>query len=91
MVINLRKNYSNFLGFKLKAIKKKQGKYVVKSKISDKAREKIIKNYRNQTEKIKDNPKIYNVEKLNSMILGWHNYYKINIILNKTLMERLMR
>ena len=77
MVINLRKNYSNFLGFKLKAIKKKQGKYVVKSKISDKAREKIIKNYRNQTEKIKDNPKIYNVEKLNSMILGWHNYYKI--------------
>jgi len=76
MVINLRKNYSNFLGFKLKAIKKKR-KYVVKSMISDKAKTKIIQNYRNQIEKIRDNPKIYNVEKLNLMIIGWHNYYKI--------------
>lgn len=76
MVINLRKNYSNFLGFKLKAIKKKK-KHVVKSMVSDKAKSKIIKNYRNQIEKIKNNSKIYNVEKLNSMILGWHNYYKI--------------
>ncbi|MBA2906493.1 hypothetical protein [Clostridium saccharobutylicum] len=40
------KNYSNFLGFKLKAVKKKK-KYVVKSMISDKAKTKIIKNYRN--------------------------------------------
>lgn len=77
MVINLRRNCSNFLGFKLKAIKKKQGKYVVKSSISDKAKAKIINNYRNQIEIIKNNPKIYNVEKLNSMILGWHNYYSI--------------
>jgi group II intron reverse transcriptase/maturase len=76
MVINLRKNYSNFLGFKLKAVKKKK-KHVVKSRISDKAKVKIIQNYRNQIEKIRNNSKIYNVEKLNSMILGWHNYYKI--------------
>ena len=76
MVINLRNNYSNFLGFKLKAVKKKR-KYVVKSMISDKAKTKIIQNYKNQIEKIKNNPKIYKVEKLNSMILGWHNYYKI--------------
>lgn len=76
MVINLRKNYSNFLGFKLKAVKKKK-KHVVKSMISDKAKAKIIQNYRNQIEKIQNNPNIYNVEKLNSMILGWHNYYKI--------------
>ncbi|WP_341415832.1 group II intron reverse transcriptase/maturase [Clostridium saccharobutylicum] len=76
-VVNLRKNYSNFLGFKLKAIKKNQGKYVVKSKISDKAKAKIIRNYRNHIEKIRHNPKTYNVEKLNLMILGWHNYYKI--------------
>lgn len=76
MVINLRKNYSNFLGFKLKAVKKKK-KHVVKSMISDKAKTKIIQNYRNQIEKIQGNPKKYNVEKLNSMILGWHNYYKI--------------
>jgi hypothetical protein len=77
MVINLRKNSSNFLGFKLKAIKKKQEKYVVRSNISDKAKTKIIKNFRSQIENIKNNPKTYNVEKLNSMILGWHNYYSI--------------
>lgn len=77
MVINLRRNYSNFLGFKLKAVKKKQGKYVVKSSIADKAKIKIIKNYREQIETIRKNIKRYNVEKLNSMILGWHNYYSI--------------
>lgn len=98
MVINLRKNYSNFLGFKLKAVKKKK-KHVVKSMISDKAKSKIIKNYRNQIEKIKNNPKIYNVKKLNSMILGWHNYYKtathvnldfseINFLVRKRLFNR---
>ena len=76
MVINLRKNYSNFLGFKLKAVTKKK-KHVVKSMISNKAKTKIIQNYRNQIEIIRGNPKRHNVEKLNSMILGWHNYYKI--------------
>ncbi|EQB88359.1 hypothetical protein M918_24605 [Clostridium sp. BL8] len=77
MVINLRRNYSNFLGFKLKVKKKNPGKYVAKSNISDKAKTKIINNYRNQIEIIRNNPKAYNVEKLNSMILGWHNYYGI--------------
>ncbi len=86
MVINLRKNYSNFLGIKLKAVKKKK-KHVVKSKISDKAKAKIIQNYRNQIEVIKNNPKIYNVEKLNSMILGWHNYYKIATHVNSDFSE----
>lgn len=76
-VINLRKNYSNFLGFKLKAIKKKQRKYSVKSKISNKAKRKIIDNYKKQIEEIKRNLKGYTVERLNSMILGWHNYYRI--------------
>lgn len=77
MVINLRRNYSNFLGFKLKVKKKNPGKYVAKSNISDKAKTKIINNYRNQIETIRNNPKTYNVEKLNSMILGWHSYYSI--------------
>lgn len=75
-VINLRKNYSKFLGFKMKA-KKKRRKYVVKSRISSKAKSKIIENCRNQIEKIKNKPRTYNINKLNSMILGWHNYYRI--------------
>lgn len=36
MIINLRRNYSNFLGFNLKAVKKKQVKYIVKSMINQK-------------------------------------------------------
>jgi len=75
-VINLRKNYSNFLGFKIKAVKKRKG-YVINSRISDKAKKKITEKYRNQIDKIKNKPKVYNVDKLNSMILGWHNYYRI--------------
>jgi len=75
-VINLRKNYSNFLGFKIKAVKKRKG-YVINSRISDKAKSKILEKYRKQIDKIKNKPKVYNVEKLNSMILGWHNYYRI--------------
>lgn len=75
-VINLRKNYSNFLGFKIKAVKKRKS-HVVKIRISDKARNKIMKNYKEQIGKIQSKPRVYNVEKLNSMILGWHNYYRI--------------
>ena len=72
----MRKNYSNFLGFKIKAVKKRKS-YVINSRISDKAKKKITEKYRNQIDKIKNKPKVYNIDKLNSMILGWHNYYRI--------------
>lgn len=81
-IINLRRNHSEFLGFTLKAVKKKQGKFVMRSRISKKAKRKIIENYRNQIEKIRKYPKNYNIEKLNSMILGWHNYYRIATLAN---------
>jgi len=56
---------------------KKRKSYVINSRISDKAKKKITEKYRNQIDKIKNKPKVYNVDKLNSMILGWHNYYRI--------------
>lgn len=86
-IINLRRNYSNFLGFEIKAKKKKEGKYVVKSRLSSKAKNKIRENYRNQIEKIRKYPRQENVEKLNSMILGWHNYYKIATSVSKEFSE----
>ena len=76
-VINLRKNYSEFLGFKLKA-RLKGKSFVVKSKINNKAKKKIIEKYNNQLSEIIGKPTRRNVEKLNSMILGWHNYYPKN-------------
>ena len=78
-VINLRNSYSEFLGFKLKAVKKGK-QYVVKSHMSDKA-------IKIETQKLKEKicdlqrPKNLLDEKrklnaYNSMVFGIHNYYK---------------
>lgn len=80
-VINLRKNHSSFLGFKMKVINKRNKK-VVRSKITDKAKNKIEKEYRNQIEKIRKRPNTQEIMNLNSMILGWHNYYSIATLVN---------
>ena len=75
-VVNLRKNYSNFLGLKLKA-KPKGKKFVCYSRMSDKAFKHTVDNMRKQINIIKKYPEVKNIMKLNSMILGMHNYYKI--------------
>jgi len=86
MVVNLRKNYSNFLGFKLKVQKKSQ-KHVVKSHISDKATKNIVKEIKAKIKTMQKHPNVNNVNIYNSTILGMHNYYKvathINIDFNK--------
>jgi len=85
-VINIRKNYSNFLGFKLKVIKKHK-KMVIKSNINDKSKEKIIKIILQKIKEFKKNPTVDSVNKYNSTILGLHNYYKyathVNMNFNK--------
>lgn len=98
-ITNLRKNYTEFLGFKLKATIK-GNKKVCKSHISDKAKRKIIIELKEKIYEIKKQPTIQNVGKLNAMILGAHNYYKcathvnidfseINFLVSKTLYNRL--
>lgn len=78
-VVNLKKQYSEFLGFKLKAVRKGD-KYVVKSHMSDKA-------IRNETQKLRglvrdlQRPKSLLDEKrmlnlYNSTVWGIHNYYR---------------
>ncbi len=77
-VVNLKKQYSEFLGFKLKAVRK-GGKFVVRSHMSDKA-------VKRETEKLK--AQIINIEhsderksmviriiQYNLMVMGIHNYY----------------
>jgi len=78
-VINLKRQYSEFLGFKLKAVKK-GNKYVVKSHMSDKA---IQKEKQALKARIKDlqRPKNLLDEKrmlnlYNSTVWGIHNYYR---------------
>ena len=75
-VLNLRKNYSEFLGFKLKAIKKRN-KYVCKSHMTDKAKENAIRSIKKGVELLVENNNSAQVNKYNSMVLGLHQYYCI--------------
>lgn len=77
-IINLKRHYSEFLGFKLKAVKKRK-KYVVRSHMSKKAvkREtatlveqlKIIAHTKDRDDEAKQ------IALYNSMVIGIHNYY----------------
>ncbi|MGL5557824.1 MAG: group II intron reverse transcriptase/maturase [Paraclostridium dentum] len=75
-VVNLRKNYSEFLGFKMK-VRNKGSKRVVKSHISDKAKKKIIMKLKTHLIKLQKKTTMNNILIYNSMVLGLHNYYKI--------------
>ena len=91
-IVNLKRQYSEFLGFKLKATvkgKKSDGepKYVVTSHISNKAKKKIqaraketISNMRHHSEK----EKMYQyIGIYNSFVMGVHQYYAIATEVNK--------
>ncbi|MGL5314122.1 MAG: group II intron reverse transcriptase/maturase [Peptostreptococcaceae bacterium] len=75
-IVNLKTNYSDYLGFKIKA-RDKGKKKVVKSHISDKSKDKIEKKLKKQIIKIREETTIENVNKYNSIILGLHNYYRV--------------
>ncbi|WPS85583.1 reverse transcriptase domain-containing protein (plasmid) [Brevibacillus halotolerans] len=75
-VINLRKNYSQFLGIMMKAKRKGNG-YVTYSHISDKARIKITNSLRERIKEVQKRPDVNSVGRLNATILGMQNYYKV--------------
>lgn len=77
-VVNLKKCYSEFLGFKLKAVRKAD-KYVVKSHMTDRAIKKVSEKLKKQIRKIRhSNSNIDRAVKVwfyNVMVFGIHNYY----------------
>lgn len=98
-ITNVRKNRTEFLGFKLK-VKLKSNKYVSQSNMSDKAKKNTINKIKDQIKKIQKDCNSKEVSKLNSIILGSHNYYNsatnvskdfgnINFLVIKTLEVRL--
>ncbi len=104
-VVNLKKRYSEFLGFKLKAVRK-GGKFVVRSRMSDKAvkRETIeLKHQIIEIEHSKDKKCIgVNINLYNDIVVGIHNYYRyathiskdcsnIQNSINKVMYNRLKR
>ena len=74
-IVNLRKNYTDFLGIKIKAQKKNERKISATSKISNKSKREIKNKIRESIKKIKkynDSRSAYNY---NLLVLGIHNYY----------------
>ena len=101
-ITNLKENYSDFLGFKLKLVQGEDGKYTIRSHMADKAKVGKRKLIKEQVCNLQKSPTVENVNKYNATILGLHDYYKtatmvsqdfseIAFIVNKSLKTRLKK
>lgn len=79
-VTNLKKQYTEFLGFKLKAIARRNS-FVVKSHLCDKATDRIKTTLKEQIVKIEHAPTrreaCIQLNRYNLIVAGVHNYYRI--------------
>lgn len=78
-IINLNKNYTEFLGIRIKAIKSPNSKMGItaRSYITKKAKISIKNNIKKYIKIIEKDPSPLNIMKLNSIILGIQNYYNV--------------
>jgi group II intron reverse transcriptase/maturase len=79
-IVKLRKQYSEFLGIKFKVVKKgkkknNSDKFVINSKMTEKAIEKTTKDIKTEIKKIQSGKS--DIRELNSKIRGKHNYYSM--------------
>lgn len=78
-IVNLKHDYSDFLGFRIKVRKGKRDKYVVISHISPKALEKMKAKAKEKVKKIQfcsgKLEEYHAVNDYNSFVMGIHNYY----------------
>ena len=79
-IVDLRKTYSSYLGFKVKA-NQKRNKYVAISHMNDKAqkqvKEKLSKQIKNMAHPKDDKDRYRQTARYNAMVIGVHNYYRI--------------
>lgn len=75
-VTNLKNEYSEFLGIKMK-LKYWESKWTVKSSMTDKSKAKIISDIKHQLSKIRKYNYAKYVYDLNAMLLGYHQYYNM--------------
>lgn len=85
-IVNLKTDYSEYLGLKLK-VTLKRNKYVLKSHMSDSRKEKAIKTIKEKIDNISKDAIPKNVNLYNSTILGIQNYYKTATNINKDCKE----
>lgn len=74
-ITNLKRSSSEFLGFRFK-LKQKNKKWVLKSNMTNKAKENMIKDIVKQIKVVQKKTNVRNVNILNAKILGRHNYYR---------------
>lgn len=92
-IVNVKRRYSEFLGFKIK-VHKKSEKYVVKSHISDKklksAKTKLTEQAKNMAKPRTPRTEIQEITLYNSMVEGLQNYYCIatNVNLDCSVLNR---
>lgn len=92
-VVNVKKNYAEFLGFKIK-VHSKGGKQVVKSHISDKQlktkRKALVEQVKRIARPKPENGQFGEIRKYNLMVMGIQNYYRIatNISLDASKLNR---
>lgn len=75
-VVNLKKQWSDFLGFQLK-LRQKNKKWVLKSQLTDKAKKRCKEKIRSAIHEIGRKQDNKSVTQFNATILGLHNYYKV--------------
>lgn len=82
-IVNLRKQYSEFLGFKIKLIKRKN-KYVICSHMSDKSKQRAKEMLKRSIISIDKNGEnaIKKINQINSQIMGLHQYYCTATMIN---------
>lgn len=85
-ITNLKRNSSEFLGYKLKAIKKRN-KFIAKTSISNKNKDRITNEAIKHIKGIQKHPTIQNISKFNSYIISIKNYYKYATNVNIDLAE----
>ena len=87
-ITNLRKNYSEFLGFKFKVVPKGD-KWVVESHMCDKAIERTKVKLKEAMDTIKNTEGTANTERAiadyNAQVYGIHNYFQIATMVNRDL------
>ncbi len=91
-IVNLKKNYSEFLGFKIKVHRKGnkvngKSRYTVKSNVSEKALSKIKEKAKEQIKLIRTlknlKEETLHINLYNSLVVGAHNYYCMATHVNK--------
>lgn len=77
-VVNLKKNSSTFLGFKVKLVQQGQSRYgyVAKTSMTDKAVQKTKRILKEKIKRIQNDLTSENVLKFNITLMGIQNYYK---------------